>query len=103
MLVISASVIAVVWNRQRGMVRQRDLDSFVARIWVERGTNGEPLWRGHVRHVQGEHEAYFQNLAEMSDFLEQVSGVPGPRTTVLASEDGEEPKHRARSGRKGQK
>ena len=64
------------------MVRQGTLDSFVARIWLERGSNGEPIWRGHVRHVQGEQETYFQNLEAMSDFLERVSGVTGPALTA---------------------
>jgi hypothetical protein len=82
------------------MARQRDLDSFVARIWLERGTNGEPLWRGHVRHVQGDQEAYFQNLMEMSEFLEQVSGVPGPGAIYLAGEGVEDPKARVPTGRK---
>ena len=82
------------------MVRQRELDSFVARIWVERGTNGEPVWRGHVRHVQGEQEAYFQNLMEMSEFLEQVSGVAGPGATCSAGKGVEDRKARVPTGRK---
>ena len=79
---------------------QRDLDSFVARIWVERESNGDPIWRGHIRHVQGDQEAYFQSLMEMSEFLEQVSGVPGPGATYLAAEDVEDPKARVPTGRK---
>jgi hypothetical protein len=54
-------------------------ESFVARLWLEGGTNGDPMWRGHIRHVQGEEEAYFQDLKRMSDFMEQVSNVPGPQ------------------------
>lgn len=60
---------------------QSTLDSFVARIWLERGSNGKPIWRGHVRHVQGDQEIYFQNLKMMSDFLARVSGVTGPAST----------------------
>ncbi len=60
------------------MVRQGILDSFVARIWLERGANGDPVWRGHVRHIQGEQETYFQNLGGMNEFLEKISGVAGP-------------------------
>ena len=60
---------------------QSTLDSFVARIWLERGSNGKPIWRGHVRHVQGDQEIYFQNLETMSDFLARVSGVTGPAST----------------------
>ncbi len=51
--------------------------SFVARIWLEHGNNGDARWRGHIRHVQGEEESYFQNLLEMRAFLSCVSGVAG--------------------------
>lgn len=64
------------------MARQQELNSFVARIRLERRANGGPIWRGHIRHVQGDQEAYFQDLAEMSDFLERVSGVAGPPLTA---------------------
>ncbi len=60
------------------MTKQRDPNSFVVRIWLESKANGDPVWRGHIQHVQGEMEAYFQNLAEMNEFLERVSGVAGP-------------------------
>lgn len=52
-------------------------ESFVARIWLEHGDNGDASWRGHIRHVQGGEEGYFQNLLEMRDFLGRVSGVSG--------------------------
>ena len=55
--------------------------SFVARIWLERGTDGDPIWRGHVRHVQGDAEAYFQDLGKMNEFMARVSGLPGFRPT----------------------
>ena len=57
---------------------QQVSESFVARIWLEHGSNGEPIWRGHVQHVQGGQEAYFQDLGKLRDFVEQVSGLPGP-------------------------
>ncbi len=57
------------------------MESFVARIWLEHGLNGDPLWRGHVRHVQGNQEAFFQDLETMTEFLERVSGVSGPGST----------------------
>lgn len=60
---------------------KQTFESFIARIWLERGSNGDSIWRGHVRHVQGEEEAYFQDLGAMSEFLERVSGVSGPRQT----------------------
>ena len=57
-------------------------ESFVARIWLEHHDNGDPRWRGHIQHVQGEEELYFQDLLEMRDFLARVSGVKGlPLTT----------------------
>ena len=52
--------------------------SFVVRIWLEGESVDCPTWRGHVRHVQGEEESYFQNLSEMKEFLERISGVPLP-------------------------
>ncbi len=57
------------------------LESFVARIWLERGSKGNSIWRGHIQHVQGEEESYFQDLGGMNEFLERVSGVPGPGQT----------------------
>jgi len=54
--------------------------SFVARIWLEAGTDEVPIWRGHVRHVQSNDEAYFQDLGTLNEFLAQVSGVTGPQT-----------------------
>ncbi len=37
--------------------------SFVVRIWLEGESREDPTWRGHIRHVQGEDESYFQNLS----------------------------------------
>ena len=70
------------------MSGNQTLESFIARIWLECGPNGDPKWRGHVRHVQGEEETYFQDLDAMSDFIEQVSGVSGPSRTS-GSQDSE--------------
>ncbi len=53
-------------------------ESFVARIWLEHGSNGEPIWRGHILHVQGGQETYFQDLGKLRDFIARVSGIPGP-------------------------
>ena len=63
------------------------LESFVARIWLERGSNGNSMWRGHIQHVQGEEEAYFQDFGGMNAFLEKVSGVPGPGQKGRRGED----------------
>ncbi len=64
------------------MVGEHSKDSFVARIWVEQGDNGVSTWRGHIRHVQGEEDEYFQNLMEMREFLGRVSGINGPPLTA---------------------
>jgi hypothetical protein len=58
-------------------VREHISESFVARIWLERGSDGDAVWRGHIRHVQGDRETYFLDLRKMNDFLERVSGRPG--------------------------
>ena len=57
------------------MVKSQTVQSFVARIWLERNADEDPRWRGHIRHIQGPEEIYFQDLTEMSEFMEQVSGV----------------------------
>ncbi len=67
------------------MAKQRDPNSFVVRIRLERETNGDPIWRGHIRHVQGGQETYFQDLVEMNEFLERVSGVAGPGAAGVTS------------------
>jgi hypothetical protein len=58
--------------------RQHVSESFVARIWLEHGSNGEPIWRGHIQHVQGREQTYFQDLWKLREFVERVSGIPGP-------------------------
>ncbi len=68
-------------DKAREMDGKQTLESFIARIWLERGPGGDSVWRGHVRHIQGEEETYFQDLEAMSEFLERVSGVSGPRLT----------------------
>ena len=60
------------------MVRTQIIQSFVARVWLERTADTDPKWRGHIQHVQGPEEIYFQDLTEMSEFLELISGVPSP-------------------------
>ena len=50
-------------------------ESFVTRIWLERASNGEQVWRGHIRHVQSPEELYFEHLREMLDFMEHTSGL----------------------------
>lgn len=52
--------------------------SFVARIWLESGPNGDPSWRGHVQHVQSSRAAFFEDLRALQTFVEGVSGITGP-------------------------
>ena len=68
-------------------VREHVSESFVARIWLERGSDGDAVWRGHIRHVQGDRETYFLNLRKMNEFLERVSGRPGLRCDVGKTEN----------------
>jgi len=63
------------------MNAQHKVKSFVARIWLEAEPNGDPVWRGRIQHVQSNREAYFQDLTEMSAFMEQVTRIPGPKAT----------------------
>lgn len=73
------------------MVRSQIIQSFVARIWLERTAHEDPKWRGHIQHIQGPEDIYFQDLTEMSEFMGQVSGVPSlgfaaqPRKVVAIS------------------
>ncbi len=64
------------------MVGEHSKDSFVARFWLEDGDKGDTTWRGHIRHVQGEEEEYFQDLMGMREFLGRVSGMKGPPLTA---------------------
>lgn len=57
------------------MARSQILQSFVARIWLERTDKAGPEWRGHIRHIQGSEETYFHDLEEMAEFMQQVSGI----------------------------
>ena len=61
--------------------------SFVARLWLESRSNGDPIWRGQVRHVQSNEKAYFQDLAKLNEFLARVSGVTGPTLTAQPLKD----------------
>lgn len=80
--------------------RTRIQQSFVARIWLERRTDGDPLWRGHVQHIQGQEESYFQDLAELGAFLEEVSGVATPGLGAGTANDQRIPNGGTPAGRK---
>lgn len=59
------------------MARSQINQSFVARIWFERTAEQNPQWRGHIQHIQGTEELYFRDLSQMTEFMEEVSGMPG--------------------------
>jgi hypothetical protein len=50
------------------------LVSFVIHLWLEPRADG-PEWRGHVRSVQEQAEAYFRDLPTLLAFLGNYSGV----------------------------
>jgi hypothetical protein len=66
------------------MAEEHSKDSFVARIWLASGNNKDTTWRGHIRHVQGKEEEYFQDLMGMREFLGRVSGVTGSAQAAQA-------------------
>jgi hypothetical protein len=71
-----------VGNSGNRMVGPGTQGSFVVRIWLEGESIDNPIWRGHIRHVQGEEEEYFQDLMEMREFLGRVSETTGPSLTA---------------------
>ncbi len=71
------------------MSEQRTVESFVARIWLEGESDENPIWRGRIQHVRSNQEAYFQDLAEMSAFMERVTRIPGPKATRRPPPSGE--------------
>lgn len=82
------------------MARSQIIQSFVARFWLEQTEDADPRWRGHIRHVQGCEETYFQDLEEMSEFMQQVSGIPGTEVTGDADKVVTFGKRGQREGRK---
>ena len=64
----------------------------MARIWLEGELDEKPVWRGHVRHVQGKEETYFQDMEAMNEFLARVSGLPGLKPTGWLSGEAGAPK-----------
>jgi hypothetical protein len=51
--------------------------AFVVKLWEERRdiAGAEPAWRGSVEDVRTGARFYFVNLIELSDYLEQQSGM----------------------------
>jgi hypothetical protein len=43
--------------------------SFVVRIWAEETDLGRPGWRGHIIHVLGNEDRYFDELQAIPEFI----------------------------------
>ena len=43
--------------------------SFVVRIWPEEVGRDQPGWRGHIIHVRGNEDRYFQELEAIPEFM----------------------------------
>ena len=52
--------------------------SFVVTLWLERGKEGETVWRGRLRHVQSGRAYSFTNLTELQALLERLAGASLP-------------------------
>ena len=51
----------------------RQTCAFVIRVWLEDGdsSTGDSQWRGHITHVLSSQRLYFEDLKEMTVFVEQ--------------------------------
>lgn len=67
--------------------------SFVARIWLERRSNGNPAWRGHIQHVQTGEQRHFRRFVEIRGFIERLSDV-GCESLCAGDADGAGAPHR---------
>jgi hypothetical protein len=43
--------------------------SFVVRIWPDDIQHGQPAWRGHIIHVRGHEDRYFDKLEAIPQFI----------------------------------
>ena len=51
--------------------------SFIVKIWLEDGDPGR--WRGHITHVPGGERKYFEDPAEIIDFIANyAAGIKPP-------------------------
>ncbi|WP_435231834.1 hypothetical protein ACMAZE_09200 [Pseudopelagicola sp. nBUS_20] len=72
------------------MSESKTKNTFVARIWLEDTASSTSTWRGHLRHVHGDEECYFQDFPTMLRFLERISGVSVPTLTLTPGNRGSE-------------
>ena len=52
---------------------------FVIRVWVEVGTGGVPVWRGHVTHVMSGTRRYLTSLTQITAFIAPYMEAMGIR------------------------
>lgn len=57
--------------------------SFVVRIWAEKINHGPPGWRGHIIHVRGNEDRYFDELDSIADFIRPFLSKMGVRVNAL--------------------
>jgi len=53
-------------------------DSFIVRIWWERGPGPQAVWRGQVVHASTGQSAYFDNLPALLHFIQTWTGSLAP-------------------------
>ncbi len=53
---------------------QRRSDSFVVRIWWERGDGAQSVWRGWAQHAASGKQHYFADVAQLLAFIEAHTG-----------------------------
>ncbi|MBN1660559.1 MAG: hypothetical protein JXA93_19335 [Anaerolineae bacterium] len=49
-------------------------DSFIVRIWWERGPGPQAIWRGQVVHARTGQSTYFENLPTLLQFVQGWTG-----------------------------
>lgn len=67
------------------MARSQRYNSFVVRIWRERGGSAqeqEVIWKGWVQHVLSGESVYVQNVDELLAFMERWTGQLGSPGTL---------------------
>ena len=57
--------------------------SFVVRIWHEQIDGGQPGWRGHIIHVLGNEDRYFQELEVIPEFIRPFLVKMGVRVRAV--------------------
>jgi len=57
--------------------------SFVVRIWHEEVGAGRPGWRGHITHVVGNEDRYFDDLETIPEFIRPFLVKMGVRVRSL--------------------